>query len=53
MIEEELYKEVYFGQYCATCKHEKLPEEKMPCSECLDNPLNVHSHKPVNWEAKE
>lgn len=50
---EESYKEVYFGQYCATCKHEKEPETSRSCAECLDNPINLYSHKPVRWEAKE
>lgn len=50
---EETYKEVYFGQYCAICKHEKKLENERPCAECLDNPINLHSHKPVNWEEKE
>lgn len=49
---EEGYKEVYFGEYCKTCKHEKLEEDKDPCHDCLNNPVNVYSHKPVYWEAK-
>lgn len=47
------YKEVYFDQYCKTCEHEKNGEEKEPCSECLENPVNLYSHKPVNWKEKE
>lgn len=50
---DETYKEVYFWEYCKTCKHEMLPENKCPCAECLEYPINLHSHKPVNWEAKE
>lgn len=49
---EEIYKEVYFGEYCKTCKHEKLAEDKDPCHECLNNPMNAYSHKPVCWEEK-
>ena len=45
-------KEVYFGQYCQTCKHETEPETCDACSECLENPVNTDSHKPVNWKAK-
>lgn len=45
-------KEVNFGQYCATCKHKDEPEYNDPCNECLNNPSNTDSHKPVNWEAK-
>lgn len=50
---EESYKEVYFGEYCKTCAHELLPEGKDPCHECLNNPVNVYSHKPVCWKEKE
>ena len=46
------YKEVYFDQYCKTCKDEKTPESKDPCNECLTNSENVDSHKPVNWKEK-
>lgn len=53
MILDDTYKEVYFGKYCATCKHEKKPENECPCAECLDYPVNEHSHKPVKWEEKE
>lgn len=45
--------EVYFDQYCKQCKHEKLDEKKDPCFECLSNPVNLNSHKPINFEEKE
>lgn len=47
---EDLYKEVYFGQYCNTCKHKNLKETDDPCDECLNEPTNVNSHKPTRWE---
>lgn len=47
------YKEVYFHEYCKTCKYEKTPEIEMPCNECLEYPANLYSHKPVNWKEKE
>lgn len=50
---EDIYKEVYFGEYCGTCKYEKLLEKDDPCHECLNNPVNLYSHKPVNWKEKE
>lgn len=50
---EEDYKEVYFGQYCVTCQHEKLLETDYPCRVCLDHPVNLYTHKPVKWEEKE
>lgn len=50
---EEIYKEVYFGTYCETCKHCSKTEAEEPCDECLSNPTNLYSHKPVNYEEKE
>ena len=44
--------EVYFHEYCKTCKHEGTPEVADPCNECLDEPTNTESHKPVFWEKK-
>lgn len=47
---DEPYKEVYFDQYCKTCKHKDVSDVEDPCDECLSNPINLNSHKPVNWE---
>lgn len=49
---EQDYKEVDFKQYCKTCKHEAVDETIDPCDECLSSPINLYSHKPVNWEEK-
>ena len=49
---DDQYKEVYFGQYCKTCKHIELEENKEPCDECLSEPINLYTHRPVKWEAK-
>lgn len=49
---ETVYKEVRFDQYCSTCEHEKTKEEDDPCHECLNNPANAYSHKPINWKEK-
>lgn len=49
---EDIYKEVYFNKYCVSCKYEKLTEKDDPCHECLNNPENLYSHKPVNWKEK-
>ena len=46
-------KEVYFDQYCKSCKYSKTKEVEEPCNECLDNPVNDYSHKPVNYESKD
>lgn len=45
-------KEVYFNEYCESCKYEKLEEDKDPCHDCLSTPMNINSHKPVHYEAK-
>lgn len=50
---EETYKEVYFDQYCKICKFEKNKETDEPCDECLNEPVNVYSHKPVCWKEKD
>lgn len=49
---EYIYKEVYFDKYCKTCKYKEKKDSEHPCHECLDEPINLHSHKPVKWEAK-
>lgn len=46
------YKEVYFSKYCKTCKHKELKNNEEPCNSCLDEPINLFSHKPVKWEEK-
>lgn len=51
-IHEPKEKEVYFHQHCKTCKHWELKDTEKPCNECLDNPFNYDTHKPVKWEAK-
>lgn len=47
---EEDHKEVYFGEYCQTCKHKDIVETEDPCNECLEYPVNLYSHRPVNWK---
>ena len=51
-MDYEDQKEVYFHLYCKTCKHKETPDHKHPCNECLENPTNTDSHKPVNYEEK-
>lgn len=53
VVTNENYKEVYFGEYCKTCKSEKVDEKDAPCNECLEEPANYGSVKPVKWEAKD
>lgn len=49
---EDLYKEVDFFAYCETCKCKKLADSEEPCDECLNHPVNIYSHKPINWKEK-
>lgn len=49
---ENDYKIVEFEKYCSKCKHKDVKEEDKPCDECLNNPVNFHSHKPVKFEEK-
>lgn len=47
------YKEVYFDKYCKKCKNRKLKETDEPCDECLSEPINLQTHRPVRYEEKE
>ena len=50
---DDKHKEVYFSQYCPTCRHkESTKMHEDPCNECLDHPTNLYSHKPVKYEEK-
>ena len=44
------YDEVRFSEYCIVCKYKDLNPTDEPCNECLSNPINLHSRKPVNFE---
>lgn len=47
---ELIKKEVYFNEYCHKCKHKAVPETEDPCNECLTEPVNEYSHKPVRFK---
>lgn len=42
--------EVFFEEYCKTCKYKNYSETDSPCEECIAEPVNLYSHKPVKWE---
>ena len=46
-------KEVYFNEYCKKCIYEDKEESEFPCSDCLEEPSNEYSHKPVKFVLKE
>lgn len=50
------YKEVRFDLYCEKCEHKDEPVDgtwENVCGRCLDEPVNLHSVKPVNFKEKE
>lgn len=49
-MDHQSYKEVYFHEYCKSCKHKNVKENEEPCEECLSEPTNLNSHKPLNYE---
>ena len=52
-MDNRYYKEVYFHKYCPTCKNRKVGNTEAPCDECLGEPLNLETNKPVKYEKKE
>ena len=45
-------KEVFFDQYCKKCTHYNEPDTSEACNECLTQPTNEDSHKPVGFDPK-
>lgn len=41
---------VNFAGYCPKCKHWLENEVDDPCNQCLEEPVNAYSHKPVFFE---
>lgn len=50
---ENIYKMVDFKKYCKTCKYKDLEEKFDPCNDCLAEPMNANSDKPVDWKEAE
>jgi hypothetical protein len=46
-------KHVNYDKYCEKCKYFKQPDYEDPCDECMDNPVNQDSYKPIKFEEKE
>ena len=47
------YQEVNFHKYCALCKHKDTEHTDAPCCECLEEPVNLYTDRPVKFEKKE
>ena len=39
-----------FEHWCPLCTHKDVDEAKDPCHDCLNEPVNDDSRKPVMWE---
>lgn len=52
VVMDEHTKEVYFNVYCETCAFSEVFDWMDPCDECLSNPSNIDSHKPVEYKEK-
>lgn len=44
---------VEFDKYCERCEHYEKGQHEDPCDECLNNPTNEWSRKPVKFQEKE
>jgi len=42
--------EVNFYEWCPKCEHFKLAEHEDPCHDCLNQPVNDDSRKPVEFK---
>lgn len=49
---EDQYKIVLFDLWCPKCKYRDKKEEQEPCNECLEQPVNLDSTKPINWKER-
>lgn len=47
-----IWKIVRYDMYCKDCKYEKTEETEDPCNDCLNQPVNENTQKPIRWEAK-
>ena len=52
MEDYQAYKEVYFHEYCKKCEYRKVSNDDEPCNECLGEPVNWNTHKPVKYKEK-
>lgn len=45
--------EVNYKEWCPKCEHFKLAEHEDPCHDCLNEPVNDDSRKPVMFKEGE
>ena len=53
MMELGEEKIVHFNEYCDKCEYRDLSERDDPCFDCLAEPVNVYSHRPTEWKARD
>lgn len=53
MASDDEYREVFFGDYCKSCVYKERKAEQIPCCYCLEEPVNLYSHKPVKYKEKQ
>lgn len=44
---------VNFHEYCDICVHFDKSERDDPCFDCLAEPVNTYSHRPMYFKAKD
>ena len=47
---EHIWKEVDYAKYCKTCVYYDKEDIDDPCNECLAEPMNEYSRKPVEYK---
>ena len=43
-------KMVDFDEFCRDCKFYSYSEDEEPCCNCLEEPMNLYSRKPVKFK---
>lgn len=44
---------VDYNKYCPLCEYKNLEDYRDPCNDCLNNPVNWNSRKPIRFKEKE
>lgn len=52
-MNNEHEKFVDFHAWCKKCKHHDIEEDDDPCFECLYQPVNFESTKPIKFAPKD
>lgn len=49
-MDESKEKEVLYFKYCRYCSFKNVAEDEDPCHDCLNQPWNADSHKPIHYQ---